>query len=481
LFKDNSAKSDIFLVDNLKLTKDEVKTKQYEDPKVQKEDIITSIKLKTEEAPIRKKVRCKLCMKRIFKSRHPDECSLCTEDISKKHSNSIQEESINLKLPEDNTDSKKDKIKIKHQFKKDKLKKVKKNNLNKTNKQKIKEEKKRERISKSKCNKPKYKAKHPKECKESSTKLRKVLNLKCQKEKYRKKHGDRCKSLSDSHQSPNEVGVEASNMKCKKEKFRKNFPDLCPNIPSHANQEEDDPDWLQSRCKHHKFRLRNKKECQTLCKQETFSKLYRDICMDEKENINNDQNNIIEEVINDPNNIIDEVINDIKNIVSKENTKQNTSKEEEVTTDITPNSSTTSTPVTTSTVSTTFTTTTTTSFGTRTTHTTTTTFTITTTPSSSTITTSTSTTTTYSSQTTTSTSSTTPTTTSTTSNPTTESTSTTTDSPTTTTPILPITTTTLDYTNKADTILTTAIDEISSEEYNTTEPTPHTTPEKSRK
>merc|ERR1719273_2380470 len=69
-------------------------------------------------------------------------------------------------------------------------------------------------------------------------------------------------------------------IRCKKAVFRKNYPDLCPGVVEDdtIEDEEEDPDWLEDRCKHKNFRSKNADICRDLCPQKKWSKLYRDIC-----------------------------------------------------------------------------------------------------------------------------------------------------------------------------------------------------------
>merc|ERR1712210_215275 len=103
--------------------------------------------------------------------------------------------------------------------------------------------------------------------------------------------------------------------------------------------------WLEDRCKHKNFRLKNADICRDLCPQKKWSKLYRDICDGLPAVVQH-------EITDEQNSIIDSVIEDIKDIVSKETTKQSTS--------IPTSTTSTTTTITTTTTSTTTTTTTTT-------------------------------------------------------------------------------------------------------------------------
>merc|ERR1712037_1023645 len=237
-----------------------------------------------------------------------------------------------------------------------------------------KKKKRKDKISKSDCNKPKYSAKHPEECGSVESKqLNAVLVKKCKKEKYRKKHGKRCQDLKSFADNTVDVDGKAKgrcskakyranhpeacanvekfvlkDVRCKKAVFRKNYPDLCPGVV-----EEEDPDWLEDRCKHKNFRLKNADICRDLCPQKKWSKLYRDICDGLPAVVQH-------EITDEQNSIIDSVIEDIKDIVSKETTKQSTSAPTSTTSTTTTATTTTTTVTTTHTTTTTSTTTTTT-------------------------------------------------------------------------------------------------------------------------
>merc|ERR1712192_309573 len=206
--------------------------------------------------------------------------------------------------------------------------------------------KRKDKISKSDCNKPKYSAKHPEECGSVESKqLNVVLLKKCKKEKYRKKHGKRCQDLRSFADNSIEVDEKTKgrcrkakyranhpeacgnvekfvlkDARCKKAVFRKNYPDLCPGVVEDDTNEdeEEDPDWLEDRCKHKNFRLKNADICRDLCPQKKWSKLYRDICDGVAAVAQH-------EITDEQNSIIDSVIEDIKDIDSKETTKQSTS------------------------------------------------------------------------------------------------------------------------------------------------------------
>merc|ERR1712037_796822 len=244
-----------------------------------------------------------------------------------------------------------------------------------TTSEKGKKKKRKDKISKSDCNKPKYSAKHPEECGSVESKqLNAVLVKKCKKEKYRKKHGKRCQDLKSFADNTVDVDGKANgrcskakyranhpeacanvekfvlkDIRCKKAVFRKNYPDLCPGVV-----EEEDPDWLEDRCKHKNFRLKNADICRDLCPQKKWSKLYRDICDGLPAVVQH-------EITDEQNSIIDSVIEDIKDIVSKETTKQSTSAPTRTTTATTTTTTVTTTHTTTTTSTTTTTTTTTTS------------------------------------------------------------------------------------------------------------------------
>merc|ERR1711902_100142 len=175
---------------------------------------------------------------------------------------------------------------------------------------------------------PKYSAKHPEECgRVESKQLNTVLLKKCKKEKYKKKHSKRCKDLQSFAENTIEVDDKSSGRsdkakyranhpeicanvenfvlkddRCRKAVFRKNYPDLCRGVVE-EDDEEDDPDWLEDRCKHKKFRLKNADICRDLCPEKKWSKLYKDICDGlpgvEKPEITDEQNNIINSVIED--------------------------------------------------------------------------------------------------------------------------------------------------------------------------------------
>merc|ERR1712088_250669 len=175
--------------------------------------------------------------------------------------------------------------------------------------------------------------------------LNAVLLKKCKKEKYRKKHGKRCQDLKSFADNAVEVDQQTKgrcrkakyrsnhpelcanvekfvlkDIRCKKAVFRKNYPDLCPGVVEDdiSEDDEEDPDWLEDRCKHKNFRLKNADICRDLCPQKKWSKLYRDIC-DGLPAVGQ------HEITDEQNSIIDSVIEDIKDIVSKETTKQSTS------------------------------------------------------------------------------------------------------------------------------------------------------------
>ena len=266
-----------------------------------------------------------------------------------------------------------------------------------------------DKIRKSDCNKPKYSAKHPEECGKIETKeMKNVLLKKCKKDKYRKKHNKRCQDLKAfvdnsvvTNESTDVENFVLEDIRCRKDVFRKNYPDLCPadgHERYNLDEEKEDPDWLENKCKHKKFRLRNKDICQELCHKKKWAKLYKDICK-----------GVIlpPKVTDEQNSIINGVIEDIKDIVSQETTKEAT------TTQATTYSTTTAEASTTTKTSTTPTATTTTITPSTTTSSTTTSST-TITSTTTTSTTSTTTTTTTTTSTTTTTTSTTPQTTSTT-------------------------------------------------------------------
>ena len=188
------------------------------------------------------------------------------------------------------TKAKKDKSKTKE--KKDKIKE-KKEKKEKKKEKKVKKEKK----EKSKCNKPKYASTHPEECK-SITRLDNIFLEKCKKEKYRLKHNARCKTVMESggQETVAEAVLERlMDVRCRKEAFRKSYPKLCSLDKFEDNILETttiNPAWLRERCKHKKFKTRNKELCDKI----------RDYELD----------------VDSPESLIDNVINDIKNIVSHE-------------------------------------------------------------------------------------------------------------------------------------------------------------------
>ena len=98
----------------------------------------------------------------------------------------------------------------------------KKKKANSKKKNKSKKKKKTEKIKKSKCNKPKYAAIHPKECKKID--MKSVLAKKCRKKKYKTKHKIRCTSIGRNDDTStalnNEVINEATDKRCRKESFR---------------------------------------------------------------------------------------------------------------------------------------------------------------------------------------------------------------------------------------------------------------------
>merc|ERR1712088_705167 len=205
--------------------------------------------------------------------------------------------------------------------------------------------------------------------------LNAVLLKKCKKEKYRKKHGKRCQDLKSFADNAVEVDQQTKgrcrkakyrsnhpelcanvekfvlkDIRCKKAIFRKNYPDLCPGVAEDDifEDKEEDPDWLEDRCKHKNFRLKNADICRDLCPQNKWSKLYRDIC----------DGLVGQEITDEQNSIIDSAIEDIKDIVSKETTKQSTSAQTSTTSTTTTASTTTTTSTTTHTTTSTSTTTT---------------------------------------------------------------------------------------------------------------------------
>merc|ERR1712192_225667 len=152
----------------------------------------------------------------------------------------------------------------------------------------------------------------------------------CSKAKYRANHPEACANVEK---------FVLKDARCKKAVFRKNYPDLCPGDTT--EDEEEDLDWLEDRCKHKNFRLKNADICRDLCPQKKWSKLYRDICDGVADVAQH-------EITDEQNSIIDSVIEDIKDIVSKETTKQSTSAPTS-TTSTTTTGTTTTTTVTTST------------------------------------------------------------------------------------------------------------------------------------
>jgi len=131
---------------------------------------------------------------------------------------------------------------------------------------KIKKEK-PERM-KSKCNKPKYAATHPEECR-NLQKMEKIIRNKCRKEKYRNKHKERCDMLTNAGKKDlaNNVMDQVMDVRCQKESFRSNYTKLCKG--SSDSESIPKTSWLSERCKHEKFAQRNKDLCLSINKVET--------------------------------------------------------------------------------------------------------------------------------------------------------------------------------------------------------------------
>merc|ERR1712156_736058 len=176
--------------------------------------------------------------------------------------------------------------------KKNQKKKNNKDTKAKKDKSKTEEKVKKEKKEKSKCNKPKYASTHPEECK-SITRLDNIFLEKC-----RLKHNARCKTVMESggQETVAEAVLERlMDVRCRKEAFRKSYPKLCSLEKFEDNILETttiNPAWLRERCKHKKFKTRNKELCDKI----------RDYELD----------------VDSPESLIDNVINDIKNIVSHE-------------------------------------------------------------------------------------------------------------------------------------------------------------------
>jgi len=308
---------------------DEEHKTEYEDPAVQKEDILNAIRTKTkkeEEKIIHSVDKGEIVINNEIPTYTSSEI-ITTTKVKKKKDKKTKEENKKKKLQ--------------------KTKEILEKKKQREDKKKLKQQKGEEgKVKKSNCNKPKYAAKNPEECK-GLQRMNSVLVQKCKKDKYKKKHKERCKDLedftnkdADADQSvlceqpkyrsmyPEHCSDSSSfvleDVRCKKEAFRRNYPELCTS----GNYEDDilmtdspseDPDWLQDRCKHNKFRERHRDLCSELCEQDIFAKLYRDICQD-----NQATTTSVESPGEDQSSLIENVINDIKDIVSKETTRQTT-------------------------------------------------------------------------------------------------------------------------------------------------------------
>merc|ERR1711892_434780 len=152
---------------------------KYEDPAIQKEDIVNAIKSKTEKV-----------IEKISVSDDKSELAIENEIQTYESSDIITAEKVKKKKDKKKKDEKKNK-------KDQKIKEIMEKKKQKEEKKKLKQEKgKHEKVTKSNCNKPKYAAKNPEEC-EGSKRMDNVLAQKCKKDKYKKKHKERCKDIAE--------------------------------------------------------------------------------------------------------------------------------------------------------------------------------------------------------------------------------------------------------------------------------------------
>ena len=126
--------------------------------------------------------------------------------------------------------------------------------------EKGKKKKRKDNISKSDCSKPKYSAKHPEECGSVESKqVNAVLVKKCKKEKYRKKHDKRCLDLKSFTHNMVDVDKNVEG-RCSKAKYRAHHPEACDNVKQF---------FLEDRCKHKNFQLKNVNICCDVCPQKS--------------------------------------------------------------------------------------------------------------------------------------------------------------------------------------------------------------------
>ena len=165
-----------------------------------------------------------------------NEASQVKNEVVKSIERQTTQERNNMKKKpaKDKTKIKREKNQIKeekkHNQKKDKKKQTQKknkkesdkqNNKNKGDKSKNQKKKVKSDREKSKCNKPKYAAMHPEECR-NLEKMEKVIKDKCRKEKYRSKHKERCDMLKNAGKKDlaNNVMNQVMDVRCQKESFR---------------------------------------------------------------------------------------------------------------------------------------------------------------------------------------------------------------------------------------------------------------------
>jgi len=235
-----------------------------------------------------------------------NEASQVKNEVVKSIERQTTQERNNMKKKpaKDKTKIKREKNQIKeekkHNQKKDKKKQTQKknkkesdkqNNKNKGDKSKNQKKKVKSDREKSKCNKPKYAAMHPEECR-NLEKMEKVIKDKCRKEKYRSKHKERCDMLKNAGKKDlaNNVMNQVMDVRCQKESFRSNYTELCKG--SSYSDSSVKTSWLAERCKHDKFAQRNTDLCASI------------------NNVQTDQEHI--EAFSD-------VVDDIKDIVTNEN------------------------------------------------------------------------------------------------------------------------------------------------------------------
>jgi len=239
----------------------------YEHPTIQKQDIVNSIKSKTDVSKIEEN-----------KEENENGVPIDNEIETYESSDIISSEKVKKKKDKKKKDSHKNKKENNSEGGKGKHKKKGDNGG-------------QDKITKTNCNKPKYAAKNPKECK-GLERIDNVLAQKCKKEKYKKKHKERCKDLETFVETDLDDSIKVrcqkpkyraghqtdcvdtdvfvlEDVRCKKDAFRRKYPELCTT----GNYENDietsssteDPDWLEDRCKHDKFRNRHKDLCHELC------------------------------------------------------------------------------------------------------------------------------------------------------------------------------------------------------------------------